>query len=120
MFKKKQVNDWNKYDTTYRQKVDELYSANDSLVKIINSVIAKKGIVDILPEGASKEAFEIELKEEQYKLTCCIGNYDTALSEVRRYWSQHYSQFEHCAQWAPNRYSTAHQIIEKTYISFYK
>lgn len=119
MFKKNTPIINNPYDIHYKEIVENLGSIHISLRKITTNIIIKNGTFNIYPECAAKENIKKEIEEEQYKLICCIGNYDNTLNEMKQYWAKHHEQLDHCATWAPNRYCSARRIIENTYERFY-
>jgi hypothetical protein len=100
----------------YKEMLDILWNAKDTLMAKTENVICKKGVVDLYPEGADKAFAQAEYEDAQHKLICAIGNYDARKQEAEEFYKKHYEELYGYT----NKFATSHFIVEFVYKHFFK
>ncbi len=105
-------------DRERRRLLHKLYVANLHLTERTELVIVRRGVVALYPDGPDKERAESDLAEAKRSLFCAIGTSDDARAELMRYVDAHQKEFVTTADWVTPY--TSHEVIEKTWRSFFK
>lgn len=105
-------------DKERRRLLHKLFVANQHLAERVELVIVRRGVVDLYPDGPDKELAEIDLAKAKHSLLCAIGTSDGVRAELMNYTDAHYKEFVTTADW--DTPYTSHEIIEKTWRSFFK
>lgn len=104
------------YEEHYQTLLNALRDAKETLMAKTETVICKKGVVDLYPEGADKAFAQTECEDAQHKLICAIGNYDARKQEAEKFYKEHWEQLYGYA----DKFATSHFIIEIVYKNFFK
>lgn len=105
-------------DKERRRLLHKLFVANKRLAECAELVIVRHGVVNLYPDGPDKERAEIDLAKAKHSLLCAIGTSDDVRAELMRYIDAHYEEFVTTADYVTPY--TSHEIIEKTWRSFFK
>lgn len=104
------------YEEQYKELLNVVHDAKETLMARAENVICKKGVVDLYPEGADKAFAQAECEDAQHKLICAIGNYDARTQEAEDFYKKHYEELYGYT----NKFATSHFIIEIVYKNFFK
>lgn len=104
------------YEEHYKELLDAVRNAKETLMAKAENVICKKGVVNLYPESADKAFAQMECEDAQHKLICAIGNYDARKQEAEEFYKKHYEELYGYA----DKFATSHFIIEIVYKNFFK
>ena len=116
---KKKKTEINLFDEEMNNKKEAVFSAKESIRNKVYDIIAKKGVIDLYPEGADKEKAIQDLEQAKKSLICSIGAYDSALAEYKRYYTNNFEKISD--RWtAPGDFGTSHYLVEMFYKHYAK
>ena len=104
------------YEEHYKELLNALQDAKETLMTKTEKVICKKGVIDLYPEGADKAFAQTECENAQRELICAIGHYDGRQQEVEDFYKKHPEELYGYT----NKFATSHFIVEFVYKHFFK
>lgn len=109
----------NIFDEEMDNKNNAVFSAKESIRNKVYDAIAKKGVIDLYPEGADKKKAVEDFEKAQKSLICSIGAYDSAVAEYKRYYTNNFEKIS--AKWiAPGDFGSSHYLVEIFYKHYAK
>lgn len=106
-------------DITYQDLLDVLNGHKASLLSRASDVIIKSGVVNIYPDGPDKERAKEEAETAKFALLCSVAAYDSALAEIRGFYTRNADKLSQTKGIYPNNLLTSHAVIELAYKQFY-
>ena len=116
--KKKKI--FNPYDERYKEKWYAMMEYQTYLYKQVSQVIIASGVVALYPNGPDQDAAIRERETQKALLLNHIGQYDTGLMELKKYYKETYNNLNECQTWSPDNFITSHKIVEYEYKNFYQ
>lgn len=107
------------HDFVLEGKYDEFLDTMYQLIKTVEDVIIKKGVIALYPDGSDKKIAVFALEQAQHTMICTIGHYDSIRTDLREYYQEHEGDFY--KDWSViYSLKTSHTVIEETYADFFK
>lgn len=108
------------YDIELEEKFFDFQNAYIRLKKATETVIIKKNVIDLYPEGADKAVANTSFKTAQNELICAIGHYDSTRADSQEYYQEHDKNNFYKDWSAICSLKTSHALIEEIYENFFK